>query len=292
MSAAYNLLIGPFEVFGFMRTALVACLALALASGPVGTLLLLRRMSQDGDVLSHAVMPGAALGFLYAGYSVAALSVGGLITGTLVASAAGLVARLRPRRKEASLAAFYLVSLALGVIVVTLRGSNADLMHVLFGTVLAVDMRTLTFIAAVSSATLLVVAAIYRPLAVDSFDPGFLEAVGGRGGIYRAIFVMLLVLNLVASFQAFGTLLAIGPMLLPAAAALCWTQRIWSAITLTVAFGFLADYAGLLVSYNANLPSGPAIVLFGGIIYGLSVIAAEQLSFAGKMSIKPKENDA
>lgn len=292
MSAAYNLLIGPFEVFGFMRTALVACLALALASGPVGTLLLLRRMSQDGDVLSHAVMPGAALGFLYAGYSVAALSVGGLITGALVASAAGLVARLRPSRKEASLAAFYLVSLALGVIVVSVRGSNADLMHVLFGTVLAVDMRTLTFIAAVSSATLLVVAAIYRPLAVDSFDPGFLEAVGGRGGVYRAIFVMLLVLNLVASFQAFGTLLAIGPMLLPAAAALCWTQRIWSAITLTVAFGFFADYVGLLVSYNANLPSGPAIVLFGGIIYGLSVIAAEQLSFAGKMSIKSKENDA
>lgn len=292
MSAAYNLLIGPFEVFGFMRTALVACLALALASGPVGTLLLLRRMSQDGDVLSHAVMPGAALGFLYAGYSVAALSVGGLITGALVASAAGLVARLRPSRKEASLAAFYLVSLALGVIVVSVRGSNADLMHVLFGTVLAVDMRTLTFIAAVSSATLLVVAAIYRPLAVDSFDPGFLEAVGGRGGVYRAIFVTLLVLNLVASFQAFGTLLAIGPMLLPAAAALCWTQRIWSAITLTVAFGFFADYVGLLVSYNANLPSGPAIVLFGGIIYGLSVIAAEQLSFAGKMSIKSKENDA
>jgi zinc/manganese transport system permease protein len=292
MSTAYNLLIGPFEVFGFMRTALVACLALALASGPVGTLLLLRRMSQDGDVLSHAVMPGAALGFLYAGYSVAALSVGGLITGALVASAAGLVARLRPRRKEASLAAFYLVSLALGVIVVSVRGSNADLMHVLFGTVLAVDMRTLTFIAAVSSATLLVVAAIYRPLAVDSFDPGFLEAVGGRGGVYRAIFVTLLVLNLVASFQAFGTLLAIGPMLLPAAAALCWTQRIWSAITLTVAFGFFADYVGLLVSYNANLPSGPAIVLFGGIIYGLSVIAAEQLSFAGKMSIKSKENDA
>jgi zinc/manganese transport system permease protein len=237
-------------------------------------------------------MPGAALGFLYAGYSVAALSIGGFITGALVASAAGLVARLRPRRKEASLAAFYLVSLALGVIVVSLRGSNADLMHVLFGTVLAVDMRTLTFIAAVSSATLLVIAGIYRPLAVDSFDPAFLEAVGGRGGIYRAIFVTLLVLNLIASFQAFGTLLAIGPMLLPAAAALCWTQRIWSAIALTVAFGFLADYAGLLLSYYANLPSGPAIVLFAGIIYGLSVIAADQLSFVGKTSNQPQENEA
>ena len=101
MSATYHLLIVPFELYGFMRTALVACLALALASGPIGTMLLLRRMSLEGDVLSHAVMPGAALGFLYAGYySLAALSVGGLLTGALVAGSAGLVARLQPKRKE------------------------------------------------------------------------------------------------------------------------------------------------------------------------------------------------
>ena len=100
MSGVYSLLIGPFETFGFMRTALVACLALALASGPIGTLLLLRRMSLEGDVLSHAVMPGAALGFLYAGYSFAALSIGGLLTGALVAGSAGVIARLQPKRKE------------------------------------------------------------------------------------------------------------------------------------------------------------------------------------------------
>jgi zinc/manganese transport system permease protein len=273
MSGLVHTLIDPFLSFAFMRTALVACLALALANGPIGTLLLLRRMSLDGDVLSHAVMPGAALGFLYAGYSLAALSLGGLLTGALVAASAGLVARWQPKRKEASLAAFYLVSLALGVIVVSLRGSNADLMHVLFGTVLAVDIRGLLFIAAVSSATLLIVAVIYRPLAVESFDPAFLRAIGGGGGVFRDIFLALVVLNLVASFQAFGTLLAIGPMLLPAAAALCWTRRIWPAIALNIALGLVADCAGLLLSYHGNLPSGPSIVAAGGILYGVSLIA-------------------
>jgi zinc/manganese transport system permease protein len=275
MSAAYHLLIAPFELYSFMRTALVACLALALASGPIGTLLLLRRMSLEGDVLSHAVMPGAALGFLYAGYySLAALSVGGLLTGALVAGSAGLVGRLQPRRKEANLAMFYLVSLALGVMIVSVRGSNVDLMHVLFGTVLAVDMRGLVFIAIVSSATLLVLAVIYRPLAVESFDPAFLRSIGAGGGLFRGIFVVAVVLNLVASFQAFGTLLAIGPMLLPAAAALCWTQKVWAAIALNIAIGIAADYAGLMISYYANLPSGPAIVLAGGILYALSLIGA------------------
>ena len=274
MSEAYGLLIGPFASFGFMRTALVACLALALASGPLGTLLLLRRMSLDGDVLSHAVMPGAALGFLYAGYSLAALSLGGFVTGILVAGSAGLMAWLRPKRQDASLAAFYLVSLALGVMIVSVRGSNVDLMHVLFGTVLAVDLSGLLFIASVSSVTLLVLAAIYRPLAVESFDPAFLRSIGAGGGMFRGIFLVAVVLNLVTSFQAFGTLLAIGPMLLPAAAALCWTQRIWQTIALNVAFGIAADYAGLLTSYYANMPSGPAIVLAGGIIYGTSLIGA------------------
>jgi len=277
MSAAYGFLIGPFESFGFMRTALVACLSLALANGPVGTLLLLRRMSLEGDVLSHAVMPGAALGFLYASYSLAALSLGGFLTGALVTASAGLVARVRPKRPEVSLAAFYLVSLALGVIIVSARGSNVDLMHVLFGTVLAVDMRNLLFIAIISSVALLVLAVIYRPLAIDSFDPAFLRAVGVSGGVYRGVFLLIVVLNLVASFQAFGTLLAIGPMLLPAAAALCWTQRIWTTIALGVAIGMAEDYAGLLMSYYANLPSGPAIVLAGGAMYGLSLTATAAL---------------
>jgi zinc/manganese transport system permease protein len=276
MSGTYALLIDPFQTFGFMRTALIACLALALANGPIGTLLLLRRMSLDGDVLSHAIMPGAALGFLYAGYSLAALTLGGLLTGVLVAGSAGLIARLLPQRKEASLAAFYLVSLALGVMIVSARGSNADLMHVLFGTVLAVDIKALVFIASVSSATLLIIAAIYRPLAVESFDPAFLRVVGANGGVFRGIFVVLLVLNLVASIQAFGTLLAIGPMLLPAAAAMCWTQKIWPMVALNILFGLIADYAGLLLSYYANVPSGPAIVLSNGIIYGLSLVTSDR----------------
>ena len=265
-----------------MRTALVACFGLALASGPVGTLLLLRRMSLEGDVLSHAVMPGAAVGFLYAGYSLAALSLGGFLTGALVAGSAGLVARFRPKRPEIGLAAFYLLSLALGVIIISARGSNVDLMHVLFGTVLAVDMRNLLFIATISSVALLVLAAIYRPLAVDSFDPTFLRVIGVSGDAYRGAFLLIVILNLVASFQAFGTLLAIGPMLLPAAAALCWTQRIWTAIALGVAIGMAADYAGLLMSYYANLPSGPAIVLAGGTMYGLSMAATAALWSGGK----------
>ena len=272
-------LIGPFEAFSFMRIALVASFALALANGPIGTILLMRRESLSSNVLSHAVMPGAALGFLYAGYSLAALSFGGLMTGLVVAGLAALKTSSKPRRQDVNLIVFYLVSLSFGTLIVAARGSQADLMHVLFGTVLAIDVTALLLIASVASITLLVIAALYRPLAVESFDPAFLRAVGGGGGVFRAVFITLVVLNLVASFQAFGTLLAIGPMLLPAAAAACWTRKVWPMIALASVIGMAAALAGLLISYYANLPSGPAIVISAGLIYGISLLAAGRTRF-------------
>lgn len=268
-------LIAPFETLGFMRAALVACAALALANGAVGTLLVLRRMSLDGDVLGHAVMPGAAIGFLYAGPSPVFLSLGGLASGFAVAALAGLIAGGRAR-DDAGLVAFYLVALSLGVVLVAWRGSNVDVMRVLFGTVLAIDRRALLQIAAATSIILLVIAALYRPLAVGSFDPAFLRAVGARAP-YRGVFVALVVLALVASFQAFGTLLAVGPMLLPAAAARCWGLGVAASIALATGFGLVASIAGLLVSYHGNLPSGPAIVLAGGCLYGASLVATGAL---------------
>ena len=268
----HALIVEPFETLAFMRAALVACIALALANGAVGTLLVLRRMSLDGDVLGRAVMPGAAVGFLYAGPSPTWLSLGGLASGLAVAALAGLITGERARR-DAGLIAFYLVALSLGVVLVAWRGSNVDVMHVLFGTVLAIDQRALVQIATASSVIVLVIAALYRPLAVGAFDPVFLRAVGTRAP-YGAVFQALVVLVLVASFQAFGTLLALGPMLLPAAAARCWGLGAAGSIALATGFGLTASVAGLLASYHGNLPSGPAIVLAAGLLFGGSLVAA------------------
>jgi len=273
--AAHALIVEPFETLAFMRAALVACLALALSNGAVGTLLVLRRMSLDGDVLGHAVMPGAAVGFLYAGPSPTWLSVGGLASGLAVAALAGIITSGRARH-DAGLVGFYLVALSLGVILVAWRGSNVDVMHVLFGTVLAIDQQALLQIAGVSSLIVLGIAALYRPLAVGAFDPAFLRAVAARAP-YGAVFLGLVVLDLVANFQAFGTLLAVGPMLLPAAAARCWGLGVAASMALATGFGLTASVGGLLVSYHGNLPSGPAIVLAAGLLFAISAVITGSL---------------
>jgi len=276
MTTVHALLVTPFETLGFMRSALVACVALALANGAVGTLVLLRRMSLDGDVLSHAVMPGAAVGYLYAGPSATWLTLGGLASGLAVAALAAVITRRRTQHEE-GLVAFYLIALSLGVLLVAWRGSNVDLVRVLFGTVLAIDRLALWQITAVSSIILLVTAALYRPLAVEAFDPAFLDVVGVRAP-YRAVFAALVVLALVASFQAFGTLLALGPMLLPAASARCWGLGASASIAVATAFGLVASVGGLLISYHGNLPSGPAIVLTAGLLFGLSLLSSSAWS--------------
>ncbi len=269
----YELFLEPFVAFAFMRRALVACLALALGCGPVGVFLVLRRMSLVGDAMSHAVLPGAALGFVLAGLSLFWMSLGGFLAGLLVALMSGLIARATSLREDASFAAFYLIALATGVLLVSTRGSNVDLMRVLFGSILAVDDAALLLVAAISSVTLVVLALVYRPLIVECFDPGFLQAAGVRGGVYHALFMVLVVVNLVAGFQALGTLMAVGMMMLPATAARFWAREVWPLCLAAVGIGLASGVIGLLVSYHLNLPSGPAIVLTAGVFHLASVLA-------------------
>jgi zinc/manganese transport system permease protein len=271
-SQLYAFLIGPFADFEFMRRALAGTFALSLGAAPIGVLLMLRRMSLIGDALAHAILPGAAIGFLLAGLSLFAMASGGLIAGFLIALGAGLIARATPLKEDASLAAFFLVSLALGVTIVSARGSSIDLMNFLFGSVLAVDNASLVLIAVISSLSLLVLALIWRPLVLECVDPGFLRSISRAGAPVHIAFLGLVVLNLVGGFQALGTLLAVGLMMVPAFTARFWARDITAMILIAVVVGVLSGYLGLLVSFHAGLAAGPAIILVAGVLYIGSVL--------------------
>jgi zinc/manganese transport system permease protein len=191
----------------------------------------------------------------------------------VVALASGLVSRFTPQKEDASFASFFMISLAIGVLLVSVHGSSVDLMHVLFGSILAVDDTSLILMASVATTTLVLFAVIFRGLVAECFDPTFLRALSGRGGIYHGLFLVLVVLNMVSGFQALGTLMAVGLMMLPATAARFWARQVWSLICLATATAFVAGYVGLVLSYQFNLPSGPAIVLVAGGFYLFSLIA-------------------
>lgn len=265
-------LITPFADFGFMRRALLGCIALSVSSTPVGIFLMLRRMSLTGDAMAHAILPGAAVGYLVAGLSLGAMTTGGVIAGMAVALLSGFVTRTTALREDASLAAFYLISLALGVLIVSTRGSNVDLMHILFGTVLALNNAALILLCSIASLTIFTLALLFRLLALECADPQFLRSVSGLSAITHFSFLTLVVLNLVGGFHALGTLMAVGIMILPAVAARFWSATIGGLIGVAVLVAVLSSLSGLLLSFHYSLPSGPAIVLMAGIAYGVSLV--------------------
>lgn len=268
----YDALIAPFLEFEFMRRALAAVVALSLGAAPIGVFLMLRRMSLVGDAMAHAILPGAAIGFLLSGLNLFAMTAGGLIAGFAVALLAGLVARATDLKEDASLATFYLASLALGVTIVSVKGTNIDLLHVLFGNILAMDDQTLLVVAFNATLTLIVLAVIYRPLVIESVDPLFLRTVSRAGGIAHLTFLALVVVNLVNGFQALGTLLAVGLMILPAGIARFWSRELTGMISIAVASAIVSGYAGLVLSFQTRIPSGPAIILVSAVLYIVSIL--------------------
>jgi zinc/manganese transport system permease protein len=287
MSFLYDLLAAPFIDFEFMRRALVACLALAIGAGPVGVFLVLRRMSLMGDAIGHAVLPGVAIGFMISGLSLWAMTLGGLVAGIVVALLSGLTSRATGMKEDASLAGFYLTSLALGVLLVSLNGSSVDLLHILFGSILSVDDEGLLFVAGVASVSTLVMAIIFRPLVVECFDPVFARSVGAGGARVHAIFLGLVVLNLVAGFQALGTLMAVGLMMLPALAARFWSDSLSHIVVISTGFAVLSSFVGLLLSFHSEIASGPAIVLTASALYIGSIVAGSRSGLLARWLRRP-----
>jgi len=254
LASIFDLLITPFVDFAFMRRALVGSIALSIGACPIGVFLMLRRMSLVGDAMAHAILPGAALGYLFAGLSLGFMTAGGLIAGFVVALLAGLVTRVTVLKEDAALASFYLISLAGGVVLVSLRGSNVDLLHVLFGSVLALDDNTLMLLTVSTTVSLLSLAVLFRPLVLECVDPLFLRTVSKSGSLSHFGFLALVVLNLVAGFHALGTLLSVGLMMVPAFASRFWSSTLDGMIAIATVIGILSSGLGIVISYHAGTP--------------------------------------
>lgn len=273
MAALYDWLLAPFVDWEFMRRALFASVFIGLITAPLGVFLILRRMSLVADSMSHALLPGIAVAFFWGGGSLLAMMIGGVVTGLIVALLAGLAARFTPLREDSSFAAFYLISLALGVMLITIKGTNVELSHILFGYLLAVSDEDLLLIMGISSVSLIVLSIIYRPLVIDCFDPAFLKAEGGQHTLVHCLFLCLMVINLVAGFQVLGTLMVVGMMLLPAISARFLGRTLGRQLVIAACIGVACVYVGLLLSYHCQVPASATIMLLNGAVFLVSLIA-------------------
>ena len=263
--------------YAFMTRALVATTVLSFSVTPIGVFLVLRRMSLAGEAMAHAIVPGIVIAFVVAGLTMGSMVIGGLIAGITVAALTSLLARVTIIREDASLASLYLIALALGIFILSSAGSAVPLKSFLFGSILGIDDESLIMLGVTATVTMVSFALIFRSLIIKTIDPIFHESQFKHSGFVAHWFMFLVVLNLLGSFKALGTLMAVGLMILPATAARYWVETMTGYVIVTFVFTLLSSWIGLVVSfYLSGVPSGPAIVLTAGFFFFFSVILAPQ----------------
>ncbi len=267
----FEIFIEPFIEYNFMLKALIGCSLLSISAPILGLFLILKKISLTGDAISHAILPGVAIGYALQGMSMVAMTLGGFIAGAIVIMLSGVVSHFTNKGEDSALAVFYLVSLAVGVLIISISGSNVDLLNILFGSVLAIDDEFIHILAIISASTLLTMFIIRRPFLIDCFDPDFLKFNNINGHKYHLIFLILVVLNLIAGFQAIGTLMAVGILILPAATARLWFNNILYCCLISPLFVMISCYFGLIVSFYFNFPTTPVIIIACGFLYICSI---------------------
>ncbi len=271
--SSHDIFIVPFS-YGFMQRGLASALLLSLSGGLLGSILVLRRMALMGDALSHSLLPGIAVAWLFFGPSTTALFVGALVAGLLTALGSAFLSRLTRIKEEAAFGSLFLICFAAGVALLNKLPTRLNLSHFLFGNILGVSASDVTLAGAVSVLTFTVFVVFFRNILLETFDPIFHRATGGRGAIVHAGLLCLIVLNLVAALQTMGVVLALGLFLLPAVSAYLWCDHLVRMLLLAVAIAVLASVGGILLSYHAGLPSGAAIVLCLGAAFLISAIGS------------------
>lgn len=255
-----------------LASAAAGAVALAFGAAPLGVLLIARRMSLVGDALSHGILPGAALAFLIAGDDPVALTAGALLAGLAVAAFASLLARTRRLPEDAAFAVFYLGALALGVLMLGEEERADTLLHLLFGDTGALDAGGLILAASAATATLIALALFLRGFLAESADPVFMRTAGHTGGWLHLLLMALVALNLVAGFRAFGALMTVGLMMIPAASARFWARGYGGQALAAVAGSALAGLSGLVIAAMLGVEPGAVMILSAALLFAGSAV--------------------
>jgi ABC-type Mn2+/Zn2+ transport system permease subunit len=261
----------PFSV-DFMVRALVGGSLAAVLCAVVGTWVLVRGMAFLGEALSHGMLPGVAIATLTGIPPVlgAAVSAGVMVLGV------GALRRRARLSYDTSIGLLFVGMLALGVIIVSSSRSFAtDVTAILFGDVLAVTRADVGGLAVAAAVALAVAVAFHRPFTALAFDARKATTLGLHPRLAEVVLIALVTLSVVASYRAVGTLLVVGLLLAPAAAARAWTRHVASTMLLGAGIGAVAVLIGLLVSWHAGTAAGASIaaVAVGGVVVSRTLAA-------------------
>ncbi len=262
----FDFLAEPFR-YEFMQRAFLVCFVIGFTNGFLGAFIVLRRLALMADALSHSLLPGLAIAAIFVGLSPAGLLIGGLIAAAIVAVGGQMIARSSRIKDETAIASLYIVAFALGIILIKYAPVKVDLDGFLFGNILGVADRDIWTSYAISAVILLALVILQRPLLLTLFEPSVARTQGVRVNAMLTVLILLIVLAMLSSLQAVGVLLSLGLLVLPAATMYLLSDSYQAMSWGGAAIGVGGAQLGLFLSFWANIPSGPAIVLVLGTLF-------------------------
>jgi zinc/manganese transport system permease protein len=263
----------PFT-FRFVARGMAMAFLLGVAGGLVGSVLLLRRIVLMADSFGHALLPGIGLAYIWFGPGQAGLFVGAAVAGLGTALMSGVINRLTRLQEDAAFGSLFVLCFAAGVMLMSRVAAPMDLMHYLFGNILAVTAADLVLVCCTTCATVLAFCVFYRSVVMDTFDPAFHRVSGGHSLATHLGVLAAVVLNLIAALQAVGMVLALGLFILPAATAYLWCERFGAMLLVAAIYGGVMSCVGLLVSWHLDLPSGACMVAALGSGFIVSLLSS------------------
>ena len=271
--------------YGFLQKALLTSIMVGIICGVIGCFIILRGMALMGDAISHAVLPGVAISYLF-GIN---FFFGAVFSGVLTALAIGFVTQNSRIKHDTSIGIMFTAAFASGIIMITLLKSSTDLYHILFGNVLAVRSTDMWITLGIGLIVIAAVYLFYKELLVTSFDETMGAAYGLPVRFIHYFLMTLLTMVTVASLQTVGIVLVVAMLITPAAAAYLLTDRLWVMIFFAAGIGIISSIVGLYFSFTYNLASGATIVLSATAIFVLAFLLSPKHGLLWKtLKVKKK----
>lgn len=249
--------------YQFLNRALITSIIVGIVCGTVGSLIVLRGISLMGDAMSHAVLPGVALSFLFG----IPMFIGALITGMIASIFIGYITSSSKTKPDAAIGISFTAFLASGIIIISLINTTTDLYHILFGNLLAITNSAFLTTIVIGSIVLILIIIFYRPLMISTFDPTFSRMSGLNTTLLHYFVMLLLSLVTVASIQTVGIILVVALLITPASTAFLISKKLYSMMIIASLISVISSIVGLYYSYIYNIPSGATIVLCTFVIY-------------------------
>jgi len=250
-------IIEPWE-FVFMQRALLAATFAALVCSVVGVFVVLRGMAFMGDAVAHSSLAGMSVAYLFGG----SIFWGAFAWALPASLAITFISRRANLRLDTAIGIIFASGFAVGIILMSqVNNYTADLFGLLFGNVLGVSWGEILLIGLVSGGVLLVIAAFYKELLFTAYDATMSAASGIPVRFIQYLLPLLVGVTTVASLKAVGIVLVLALLVTPAATAALVARRLPGIMAFSVLAGLISTVAGLYLSFHADLPTGPSIVV-------------------------------